>query len=117
MTNLFSAPASALRALIKPLGGDLKFTREDVPGLQGTGTGVEYWSEGLERRMPRYWELTWRGRVQRVADWYTQRRNPVHEPFELRDVRTVECLIALDAEQTLPRLGQRVRVTIMREAR
>ncbi|HEV3118266.1 MAG TPA: hypothetical protein VGY58_14545 [Gemmataceae bacterium] len=61
--------------------------------------------------------LTWRGRVLRVADWYTQRRNPVHEPFELRDVRTVECLIALDADQPLPRLGQRVRVTIMGEVR
>jgi multidrug resistance efflux pump len=56
--------------------------------------------------------LTWHGRVLRVADWYTQRRNPTHEPFELRDVRTVECLIALDADQALPRLGQRVRVTI-----
>src|SRR5439155_5824448 len=52
--------------------------------------------------------LTWRGRVLRVADWYTQRRNTVHDPFELRDVRTVECLIALDAGQALPRLGQRV---------
>ena len=41
----------------------MQFTREDVPGLQGTGSGVEYWREGLERRMPRYWELSWRGRV------------------------------------------------------
>ena len=60
--------------------------------------------------------LAWRGRVLRVADWYTQRRNTVHDPFELRDVRTVECLIALDAGQALPRLGQRVRVTIGGEA-
>jgi HlyD family secretion protein len=59
----------------------------------------------------------WRGRVLRVADWYTQRRNPVHEPFELRDVRTVECLIEFDAGQSLPRLGQRVRVTIGAEGR
>jgi hypothetical protein len=41
----------------------MQFTREDVPSLQGTGSGVEYWREGLERRMPRYWELSWRGRV------------------------------------------------------
>ncbi|TMQ32591.1 MAG: biotin/lipoyl-binding protein [Planctomycetota bacterium] len=61
--------------------------------------------------------LTWRGRVSRVADWYTQRRNSVHEPFQLQDVRTVECLIALDAGQALPRLGQRVRVMIDGETR
>jgi multidrug resistance efflux pump len=61
--------------------------------------------------------LTWRGRVLRVADWYTQRRNSVREPFQLQDVRTVECLIALDAGQALPRLGQRVRVTIGIETR
>jgi multidrug resistance efflux pump len=61
--------------------------------------------------------LSWRGRVSRVADWYTQRRNSVHEPFQLQDVRTVECLIALDAGQALPRLGQRVRVMIDGETR
>ncbi|HEV3084948.1 MAG TPA: HlyD family efflux transporter periplasmic adaptor subunit [Gemmataceae bacterium] len=61
--------------------------------------------------------LTWRGRVLRVADWYTQRRNVVREPYQLQDVRTVECLIALDAGQDLPRLGQRVRVSIETETR
>jgi SAM-dependent methyltransferase len=63
MGSVRAAAAGIVRALITPLGGDLRFTREDVPGLTGTGTGVEYWREGLERRMPRYWELTWRGRV------------------------------------------------------
>lgn len=61
--GLRAATAGVVRSLVKPLGGDLRFTREDVPGLKGTGTGVEYWDQGLERRMPRYWELTWRGRV------------------------------------------------------
>jgi multidrug resistance efflux pump len=55
---------------------------------------------------------TWRGRVLRVSDWYTQRRSPAQEPTELTDVRTVECLIALDAGQAPLRIGQRVRVTI-----
>jgi hypothetical protein len=54
------AAAGVIRTIIKHLGGDLQFTREAVPDLPGTGTGVEYWRDGLERRMPRYWELTWR---------------------------------------------------------
>jgi multidrug resistance efflux pump len=56
--------------------------------------------------------ISWRGRVLRVADWYTQRRNLAYDATQLRDTRTVECLIALDPGQTEPRLGQRVRVTI-----
>ena len=69
-----AAAARIVRAVITPLGGDLRFTREDVPGLEGTGTGVEYWREGLERRMPRYWELTWRGRsLMRVRSDHNER--------------------------------------------
>jgi hypothetical protein len=48
---------------VRPLGANLTFTRDDVPDLPGGGTGIEYWRDGLERRMPRWWELRWRGRV------------------------------------------------------
>lgn len=54
----------------------------------------------------------WRGRVQRIADWYTQRRQLSQQPPPFRDVATVECVIALDSVSPPPRLGQRVRVTI-----
>jgi HlyD family secretion protein len=56
--------------------------------------------------------ISWRGKVLRVADWYTQRRNLSYDASQIRDSRTAECLIALDAGQPEPRLGQRVRVTI-----
>jgi multidrug resistance efflux pump len=56
--------------------------------------------------------ISWRGKVLRVADWYTQRRNLSYDAAQIRDSRTAECLIALDAGQPEPRLGQRVRVTI-----
>jgi multidrug resistance efflux pump len=56
--------------------------------------------------------IAWRGKVLRVADWYTQRRNLTYDSAQIRDGRTAECLIALDANQPEPRLGQRVRVTI-----
>jgi multidrug resistance efflux pump len=54
----------------------------------------------------------WHGRVLRVSDWYTHRRSILQEPFQLNDVRTLECLIALDPGRQPLRIGQRVRVTI-----
>ncbi|HXG13016.1 MAG TPA: HlyD family efflux transporter periplasmic adaptor subunit [Gemmataceae bacterium] len=58
---------------------------------------------------------TWRGQVMRISDWYTQRRAVLQETSPLNDVRTVECLIALDSGQPPLRIGQRVRVMINRE--
>jgi multidrug resistance efflux pump len=58
---------------------------------------------------------TWRGRVMRLSDWYTQRRLVAEEQLQLKDVRTLECLIALDPGQAPLRIGQRVRVTISKE--
>jgi hypothetical protein len=55
---------------------------------------------------------TWTGKVLRVSDWFTQRRSVVQEPLEHNDVRTLECIVALDAGQPVPRLGQRMRMTI-----
>jgi HlyD family secretion protein len=55
---------------------------------------------------------TWTGRVVRISDWYTQRRAILQEAPTLHDVRTVECLIALDQGQPQPRLGLRVEITI-----
>jgi multidrug resistance efflux pump len=56
--------------------------------------------------------FTWHGKVARMADWYTQRRSVLQEPLQLNDVRTLECLIALDPGQPALRIGQRVRVTL-----
>jgi len=55
---------------------------------------------------------TWRGRVTGMSDWYTHRRSTMQEPLQVNDVRTLECLIALDPEQPPLRIGQRVRVLI-----
>ena len=57
---------------------------------------------------------TWRGRVSRISDWYTQRRAVLQESPQRNDVRTVECLVALEPEQAPLRIGQRVRVWINR---
>src|SRR5262249_16255631 len=55
---------------------------------------------------------TWAGKVSRISDWYTQRRSIIQEPLQINDVRTLECLIALDPGQPQLRIGQRVRVSI-----
>jgi multidrug resistance efflux pump len=54
----------------------------------------------------------WHGRVLRLSDWYTQRRSIMQEPNQAHDVRTLECLIALDNGPAPLRIGQRVRVTL-----
>ena len=55
---------------------------------------------------------TWRGKVVRLSDWYTHRRSIVQEPLQFNDVRTLECIIQLDAHAELPKIGQRVRVML-----
>ncbi|HZW35170.1 MAG TPA: HlyD family efflux transporter periplasmic adaptor subunit [Isosphaeraceae bacterium] len=54
----------------------------------------------------------WRGRVERIAGWYAQRRTVLHDPAQFSDVRTLECLIVLEPGQPRLRLGQSVRVFI-----
>jgi len=56
--------------------------------------------------------VSYRGHVARVASWYSQRRPVLHDPSQLSDVRTLECVIILEPGQTRLRLGQAVRVTI-----
>jgi membrane fusion protein (multidrug efflux system) len=55
---------------------------------------------------------TWHGKVVRISDWYTHRRSIVQEPLQFNDVRTLECIIELDPQKEMPRIGQRMRVVI-----
>jgi hypothetical protein len=55
---------------------------------------------------------TWRGKVYRVSDWFTHRRSILQEPLQVNDVRTLECLIAVEPGQAPLRIGQRVLVTL-----
>ena len=57
-------------------------------------------------------EGSWTGHVIRISDWYTQRRVIMPEPLQYNDVRTLECIIEMDAGQPALRIGQRVRVTL-----
>jgi multidrug resistance efflux pump len=53
---------------------------------------------------------SWRGRVERIAGWYSQRRTVLHDSSQFSDVRTLECLIVLELGQPRLLLGQSVRV-------
>jgi multidrug resistance efflux pump len=57
----------------------------------------------------------WPGQVKRVAGWHAPRRNLGEDPAAARDVRTVECLIALTSPLPNLKFGQRLRVTIRTE--
>jgi hypothetical protein len=48
-----------------------------------------------------------------VSDWYVQRRPVADEVLQMKDVRTLECIISFSEPPPL-RIGQRVRVTLRR---
>jgi multidrug resistance efflux pump len=60
---------------------------------------------------------SWTGKVQHVADWFTQKRSMMPDPMQYNDVRMLECIVTLDPGQPRLRLGQRVRVFIQVPAR
>ncbi|MBY0458425.1 MAG: HlyD family efflux transporter periplasmic adaptor subunit, partial [Gemmataceae bacterium] len=55
------------------------------------------------------------GRVERVGAFVARKRGLLFEPGELNDVRTAECVIALDGPTDGLLVGQRMRVRIGRE--
>lgn len=57
---------------------------------------------------------TWGGRVVRVGQVVARKRLVMLEPGELTDVRTVECVVALDGDPAGLLVGQRMRVRIGR---
>jgi multidrug resistance efflux pump len=55
---------------------------------------------------------TWTGTVIRVGNWVARKRTVLLDPGEVNDVRTVECVIALDGVPEGLLVGQRMRVRI-----
>lgn len=58
---------------------------------------------------------TWTGRVKTVGAFVARRRSILLEPGEVNDVRTVECVIALEGSTDGLLVGQRMRVRIGKE--
>jgi hypothetical protein len=55
---------------------------------------------------------TWTGTVLRLGNWVARKRSVLFDPGEVNDVRTLECIIALDKKPEGLLLGQRMRVRI-----
>jgi multidrug resistance efflux pump len=118
------APGTVLRILVAP--GDVAGSRPGEPAILFAVDGPRLIRATVEQEFAgRVKEgdsasvrdeadpsSTWRGRVGRVAGWYSQRRTILHDPSQMSDVRTLECLVVLDPGQPQLRLGQSVRVFI-----
>jgi len=57
---------------------------------------------------------TWRGKVKQISDWYSPKRSVLLEPKQFNDVRTLECIVELEPGQPPLKIGQRVRVTLIK---
>jgi multidrug resistance efflux pump len=55
---------------------------------------------------------SWAGKVLEISGWFSKRRSVLLEPTQFNDVRTLECIISVEAQQKGLRIGQRVRVKI-----
>ena len=64
-----------------------------------------------EDRQP---DRLYRGHVLRLSQWYSRPRTILEETSTFADVRTVECVIAFDADMSALRIGERVWARIQR---
>jgi multidrug resistance efflux pump len=55
---------------------------------------------------------SWKGSVKFLSPWVSERRFVGNDPLAWRDVRTVECVVALEKTNDEFRIGQRVRVIV-----
>ncbi|MDR3636762.1 MAG: biotin/lipoyl-binding protein [Isosphaeraceae bacterium] len=117
-------PGTVLRILVGP--GDILAAERGQPALLFAADGPQVIRATVEQEFaPRLKEgesvvvqdeadstVSYRGRLDRVAGWYSQRRTVLHDPSQMSDVRTLECVIVLEPGQPRLRLGQGVRVLI-----
>jgi HlyD family secretion protein len=81
-----------------------EFEQEFADGVQmGRSVKIEDDSTGHGK---------WQGKIQRIGDWYTQRRSILLEPLQFNDVRTLEAIVTIDPGERPLRIGQRVRVLL-----
>jgi HlyD family secretion protein len=116
-----------LRLLVGP--GDVLGSQSKQPAVQFAAEGPQIVRADVEQEFigrvtvgqpvtvqdETHMGRVWKAKVERVADWITQRRSVLHEPLNFTDIRTVEVLITLDSGQPPLRIGQRVRVRIQKE--
>jgi hypothetical protein len=87
-----------MKRALRPFGFQINFVRGEVTA-PSTQTGIEYWRDGLERQMPRWYEITWRGRrIIRVRSahneraYWRPRRDLINLIEEMTDKRVLPSL-------------------------
>lgn len=93
----------------KPLLVRCEIEQEFVPRV-AVGQTCEIYNDRLDG-------VRWSGKVLRLGGWMAPRRLVTEDPLLRRDVRTLECLIAMEAPPPWLRVGQRVRVAIRTASR
>ena len=56
----------------------------------------------------------WHGTITLISNWYAHKRSIIFEPFTLNDVRTLECIVEVTEKDAPFRIGQRVRVGVLK---
>jgi hypothetical protein len=86
------------RAVLRSLGAEIRFVRGDLPPRAQPATGIEYWLEGLERQMPRWYEILWHGHTLiRVRSRHNERAywRPRHDLVRLIEEMQAAAILGL----------------------
>lgn len=62
-----------------------------------------------------YARREWTGTIKHIGLFYDKKRSAILEPFNMNDVRTLECIIDVNDKDDSLRIGQRVRVGIVQK--
>jgi SAM-dependent methyltransferase len=62
MSQIRATAMQVIRSVLRPLGVEISLVRGSLPP-QPQATGIEYWRYGLERALPRWYEVTWHRRA------------------------------------------------------
>lgn len=61
-----------------------------------------------------YARRDWTGTIKSIGLWYGPTRSIILEPFRMNDVRSLECIIEVNDKDDTLRIGQRVRVGVVK---
>ena len=115
LTVASAASASAGELKLTMQDGRVTIIADNVPLRQILQEWAPRVKEGQDVTIvdDTYQGPTWKGHIEHLAPWFTQKRNMIVEPFNYNDVRYMECVVKVFPEGQYPlRVGQRVRVKI-----
>src|SRR5262249_2973485 len=97
--RLFAAPGDVLSS--QPRQAEVQFCPETpriirAESLQEFASKIQKGQFALVEDDTRSGVVQWKGKVERVGDWFGPRRSVILEPFQSNDQRSLECIISLE---------------------